>query len=115
MKRTTEYQANDGTRFATAEECKRHEQDRSFECLANMTAEQVKAAINRTHIEGIGANAIELADAIEFAGKLIGDKRRAMGGAKRKKKTVAEKHVEGAATIAAAKADEKADKKAKKQ
>lgn len=79
MKRAIEYHAQDGTRFTTAEECKRHEQGRSIERLVNMTDEQVNDAIARTDTT--------LADAIEFAGKLIAEKRRADGDLKRKRKT----------------------------
>lgn len=81
MRRTTEYQANDGTRHTTAEECKRHEQDASIKLLVHMTGEQVKDALARTDLM--------LADAIEFAGKLIAEKRREDGDLRRKKKTAA--------------------------
>lgn len=93
----TEHQAKDGTRFATADECKRHEHNIRLKSLVNMNDEQLEAALLRTDIP--------LADAIEFAGTLIAQKRRADGGAKRKKKTIAEKRAEGAA-IAVAKAAE---------
>jgi hypothetical protein len=70
MKRITDYEAHDGKRFATPEECKTHEKNLKLSLLAHRTPEQIEAAIDRSHLE--------LANAIEFAGNLISEKRRAV-------------------------------------
>ena len=83
MKRATEYEAHDGKRFATREECKRHEMELNLSALAGLTEDQIiMAAIDGTDIK--------LAEAIEFAGKLIAQNRRASGRLKRTRKATSE-------------------------
>jgi hypothetical protein len=77
MKRTTDYEAHDGKRFATAEECRAHEKDLKIMLLRGLTTDQISDAIDRDNLE--------LADAIEFAGNLVAEKRRADGELRRKK------------------------------
>jgi hypothetical protein len=79
MKRTTDYEAHDGKRFATAEECKEHEKKIKLLLLRDLHETAIMAAVERANVE--------LADAIEFAGSLIAEKRRADGELRRKKNT----------------------------
>jgi hypothetical protein len=78
MKRATEYEAHDGARFTSADECREHEQKIKLGLLTELSMNRVMDAISRSDLE--------LADAIEFAGNLIADKRRTDGDLKRKVK-----------------------------
>ena len=81
MKRAVDYEAHDGMRFATAEECKAHERNTKLRLLSERTSDEVLAAVRRA------PDFLKLADAIEFAGKLIAEKRRADGDLRRKRKS----------------------------
>jgi hypothetical protein len=81
MKRAMEYEAHDGKRFATAEECKAHERDAKVLLLTKRTSDEILFAVCRA------PDSLQLADAIEFAGKLIAEKRRADGDLRRRRKT----------------------------
>lgn len=79
MKRTTGYEASDGTKFDILDACKAHEIDLKITLLAKANVEDIEEAIN-------GRNFV-LADALELIGKLISTNRRASGNLKRKPKT----------------------------
>jgi hypothetical protein len=87
MKRTQVFEANDGTKFSTAEECKKHEETSSLTLLERLSPEDVSEALQRTNVL--------LADAFERIGNIIAEKRRQSGGLKRaaknKKPEAAEK------------------------
>lgn len=91
MKRTTGYEASDGTKFDTLDACKLHETDLKILILADASADNVKDAINQKDLA--------LADAIELIGKVISTNRRASGNLKRKPKTDAGNTVDVAAEI----------------
>ena len=75
MKQTKVFEAEDGTTFATAAECKRYEEIESLvDLLSGLTVENVGAAFDR---------ADPIADAFERAGAIIAKKRRASGKLKR--------------------------------
>jgi hypothetical protein len=77
MKHT--FEADDGTLFETAAECKRYEEKRNLaKILSELVPSHVTEALNRTDIP--------LADAIERAGSIIAAKRRESGDLKRAKK-----------------------------
>jgi hypothetical protein len=78
MKRTMDYEAHDGARFATADECRKHERHIKLSRIIDLTGDEVMAAINLEDLQ--------LADAIEFAGNLITKARRENGNLKRKPK-----------------------------
>lgn len=99
MKREAGFRADDGTWFSTAVECRTHERKADLKRFLGLDEGQLQAGLDRADLP--------LANAIELAGNIIAKKRRADGGLKRKRKTIAEKRAEGA-TIAAAKADEAA-------
>lgn len=74
MKRAEGFTADDGTWFATRDECRRYEgRDKLVVSLVGLSKERVLQALER------GDEAIELADAMERAGKIIGAGRRARG------------------------------------
>ncbi len=70
------YVALDGTEFASAAECKRHERDNASAQIVGLTAEQVAAAIDRSNLD--------LGEAIERVGNLIATARKAAGDLKRR-------------------------------
>jgi hypothetical protein len=77
MKRIRLFEANDGRTFATAAECKEHD-DRAFATLLEgLSNDAVADALDRRNTE--------LSDAFERAGAIIGAKRRGSGELKRKK------------------------------
>jgi len=78
MRRSSVYEANDGMTFATAAECKHHEQIECQTKLVGLTDGDICAAIKREDIP--------LADAIERIGSIIADKRRLDGVIKRRPK-----------------------------
>lgn len=71
----TAYEAFDGRQFPTATECREHETGKLDERLAELTAIQVRAALDRADTD--------LADALEEAGARIARARRASGEFKR--------------------------------
>jgi hypothetical protein len=73
------FESEDGLSFATAKECMEHENKTKLTRLANMTAEEVMAAVDGTDLE--------LADEIEFVGQLIAKNRRKRGVLRRAPKT----------------------------
>jgi hypothetical protein len=76
MKRADGYKANDGTWFATAKECKLHEEIGALSIrLAHREPYEIESALRRE--ETI------IADAIERAGAIIAAKRRESGELKR--------------------------------
>ncbi len=73
MKQKKSFEAEDGTTFDTAAECKQYEElDSLAELISRRLPSQIKDAILRTDPE--------LADAIERAGKLIAKNRRIGAG-----------------------------------
>jgi hypothetical protein len=78
MERKIEYEANDGTRFETREECRQHDRKLKLASLLHLDEANLLAAIEREDIA--------LADAIEFAGTLIAEKRRQSGELRRNAK-----------------------------
>lgn len=78
MKRAEGFTADDGTWFATRAECRRYEEiDKLVGSLVGLSEELIRQALKR------GDAAIELADTLERAGKIIGDERRASGELRR--------------------------------
>jgi hypothetical protein len=77
MKRTQVYEANDGTKFSTSDECKKHEEISSLALLERLSPEDINEALQRTNIP--------LADAFERIGNIIAERRRQSGGLKRAK------------------------------
>lgn len=72
-------EADDGTKFDTAAECKRYEGEQLLAIhLSELNAPQVMSALTRSDVA--------LADAIERAGYIIAAKRRKSGKLKRAKK-----------------------------
>jgi hypothetical protein len=78
MKRTPGFTADDGTWFATAKECKQHEQLAFVDLLKNLPPSRIFDALDRIDIP--------LAAAFERAGAIIAAKRLASGELKRTKK-----------------------------
>ena len=78
MKRAMQYVADDGEQFGTADECKQHDRHNKLMLLVNLIEDEIKAAIDGTDLK--------LAEAIEFAGNLVAENRRASGRLKRKRK-----------------------------
>jgi hypothetical protein len=79
MKRTQIFEAADGRTFATAEECREHE-DRAFvTLLEGLSNDAVADALDRRNTE--------LSDAFERAGNIISVRRRASGELRKKRKT----------------------------
>jgi hypothetical protein len=73
------FEADDGTPFETAEECKAYEeQETLLDQLIGVPREDVMAAFARVNIP--------LADAFELAGSIISAKRRKSGELRRRKK-----------------------------
>jgi hypothetical protein len=79
MKRSQIFEAEDGTTFATAAECRRYEEIVSLSSvLGNLEPKDIHAGLIREHAE--------LADALERAGSIIAAKRRQDGELKRASK-----------------------------
>jgi hypothetical protein len=75
----TTFEADDGSTFYTAADCREYEQQLAMiDLLIGRTEEQVRNALARLDIP--------LANAIERAGNIIADKRRESGELRRKKK-----------------------------
>lgn len=92
MKRSYIFEADDGTTFDTAAECKAYEEwARLVEILSGIEPFRVAAALHREDSD--------LADAIERAGRIIAAKRRESGELRRKAKTDAEKFVDVGAAM----------------
>jgi hypothetical protein len=90
MKRTHTYQAEDGTTFATARECKLHEEMGHLRVrLSRLDFDEVQDALDRKNIPR--------ADAIERAGSIIARKRRESGDVKIRRKHRPEGQLESAA------------------
>lgn len=75
----TKYLSFDGIEFPTKEECLKHEADNFAARLVGLTAEQVAAALTRENIE--------IADALESAGKIVTKLRIDAGDLKRSRST----------------------------
>ena len=74
----TAYKAFDGKTFPTAKEARAHEEAHGPASLVGLTLQQVEAAMRREDRD--------LADAIEFVGTRISEKRRADGELRRRPK-----------------------------
>ena len=74
----TAYKAFDGQTFATAKEARAHEEAHGPTSLVGLTLPQIEAAMKREDKD--------LADAIEFVGTKIFEKRRADGELRRRPK-----------------------------
>lgn len=81
MKKTHVFEANDGTAFSSAADCKAHENEVRIRRMANLSHEQVLAAI-------FGKDR-ELAEVFERVASIIASNRRANGELKRVKKQAA--------------------------
>jgi len=80
MKQTKVFEADDGTQFPTAAECKVYEEyGYLYDLLSALDSAQIRDALDRTDVK--------LADAFERAGGIIAAKRRESGELRRRKKS----------------------------
>jgi hypothetical protein len=96
MRQTKVFEAEDGTQFATAAECKTHEAMEWRTKLSGLTDGEVCRALDRADPE--------LANAFEKAGAIIARKRRESGDVRRRKKGAEEKLADVGAAMQAKKA-----------
>jgi hypothetical protein len=75
MKRSHVFEAADGKTFATAGECKAHEESEALSLLLDLSEHDIMSALARSNVP--------LADAFERAGNIIAAKRRESGDLKR--------------------------------
>jgi hypothetical protein len=105
MKRIRLFEANDGRTFATAAECREHDDRSLVTLLEGLSNDAVADAIERRNIE--------LADAFERAGAIISAKRRGSGELRRAKSKAGRRAEIGALLKAEAFADKTGEKAGK--